>query len=1037
MAKTSRKKKSITVAAATVKNASVTAMDATPTFDPIAWALEGFEGDLPAATIVERRIGYPSASVTLDRSAPIGDVVINENPTAGGVRVHTLQAFSESAELAGTLFVVDPLGDVVRRSEVLGGSEDPEQFEVIGSGSARSIVLRLQRGTDGYPAVKKIVVGATANSPRQVLLEARKLPGHPWAPLAVAMVEERTRKFAKFTLKSQISVAEVRLRYCGDYFAASEEGTITITASDSISGVDAVQISRYADFRDAADFEGADARGWIPFSDGITVYETSLLNSDRLWTAVRGTLDSEPKFAANYGSSLLVATRQNLYSVLPDGDLEHLYDAGEDITALAVHKGQVFVSTGDGQIRRSKNGAVFTVTNPFTDLGAVSTMTSFQNRLYAGSDDIWVFDGAQWTKSTTVVDASVRSLQAVGTRLYAGVGGDIGRKKGRVLAYDGMAWETTRETGEDVVSTLGVGGGMLWAGTASGIVHTAELNGDGSVKFWDVPPQAGEASPLSQIRGSRDGRYVWFLTSDGSYLYDTADQTYTVLTEPLQYPHGLNARYQETTEEDVKELASGSGDVQTSVVATVSMVDLLESSSLALSGTAFNATFTGFVKADRTAEHTFHLTTGPSMGARLYVGGKPDGLLWSGGDKLIDTWDAPDEKTSGKITLTAGQWVPLRLEVWHLEPSSPLVLEWSCEGIKKEVVPSYDLAVSRTGTQTALVSSAELGDLYAFSCLDGRIRTLDADFLTSKRRNIYAKFRDKAGNVGAYVLDDIMRGSQSTDEDASPTNGRILQVGESKTLLHTFTSPSSGSLLAPSREVRVVGVYESIPYHVSTLTRWDQISTIVTIPSTGTPPEGIEGGVSVDLYVRTADTESALMEEDWGVPFSISSIPPSSTTGAGISQSFNIAPRKGKYLQFRMVLTSAAKNITPSVASVAVSYMAAEGSFFFSKVFRLSDFTEALPTPVFRRGVLTANTMPNGGIIKFGISTETDGVGAFDYGRYQEVPLNEVFEFPPGKTEFMLGLILVSVSEENPAVVDEWGLQLEAGKADIKFMSGA
>jgi hypothetical protein len=102
---------------------------------------------------------------------------------------------------------------------------------------------------------------------------------------------------------------------------------------------------------------------------------------------------------------------------------------------------------------------------------------------------------------------------------------------------------------------------------------------------------------------------------------------------------------------------------------------------------------------------------------------------------------------------------------------------------------------------------------------------------------------------------------------------------------------------------------------------------------------------------------------------------------------------------------------------VVLSYLEASASYFFTTLFDTSSEAES-PYPQFRRGLLTANMAPNGGMIKFGYTTDNDSSSTFNFSNYTEITPNTVFELPSPSQYLRFGILFVSVmSDEAPATL--------------------
>jgi len=329
---------------------------------------------------------------------------------------------------------------------------------------------------------------------------------------------------------------------------------------------------------------------------------------------------------------------------------------------------------------------------------------------------------------------------------------------------------------------------------------------------------------------------------------------------------------------------------------------------------------------------------------------------------------------------------------------------------------------------------------------DGNVYLLDDSNLNTTDRNIYVRLKDKAGNyhgspvyTGVYnfyqdsdhIKDNISIGTQTVNGTAI-SDGKIYQIGEDKQIKSLFVAKTSEALYSPDRVVRATGTYEVLPQYIATLTRWDTLTLLTSTPAGTTPIEGLDSGTEVKIYIRSGNSRDECLAADWGVPFSYGTI--GNSTNAGLNTStFNISTVPGKWIQYKIELVSATNNLSPEVRAVTISYVAADSSYFFTKVFDTSAETADAILPEFRRGLLTSNQIPNGGNLVYGYTIDTDPAVTFDFTRYTIIEPNRVFEMPTTSSKIRIGILFVSVGV-NPAIVNDFAVQFDLGESDLKLM---
>src|SRR5262249_12430817 len=96
----------------------------------------------------------------------------------------------------------------------------------------------------------------------------------------------------------------------------------------------------------------------------------------------------------------------------------------------------------------------------------------------------------------------------------------------------------------------------------------------------------------------------------------------------------------------------------------------------------FSVRWTGFIEAPVTGELALHTIS--NDGARLWVNEK----------LLMDEWvDQSETEHTGRLTVTAGQKLPLKLEYFYNGGQGAAKLWWSADGLTKAHVPAAALSL--------------------------------------------------------------------------------------------------------------------------------------------------------------------------------------------------------------------------------------------------------------------------------------------------------------------------------------------------------
>lgn len=342
-------------------------------------------------------------------------------------------------------------------------------------------------------------------------------------------------------------------------------------------------------------------------------------------------------------------------------------------------------------------------------------------------------------------------------------------------------------------------------------------------------------------------------------------------------------------------------------------------------------------------------------------------------------------------------------------------------------------------------SSTEIRDMaywgssaYAIA-KNGNLYSANSSSLLTNNRKVYVRFKNNSNNISnTAVIDNIIFGTASISGSTQEPAGKIHQitpeVTPSGSTVVTYTTNNSpiSALYAPTRKTRESGIYESEPFYVPTLTRWDEVVTVANYPAGAVGGPGLEAGTRIDIYIRTSDTRDGLLEAEWSLPFTYSTIDTGDPTGT-ITSTYSLASFSGNWIQYKAILITATASVTPYIDTVSIYYYASEATYFFTKLFDTKTQLNSSPAPLIRRGLLTYNGIANGGIIKFKYTTESDETGTFQISNYTDITPNSVFTLPTPSQYIRLAALMVSV-DADPAIIDDIGLQIETATDDLYWM---
>jgi len=264
-------------------------------------------------------------------------------------------------------------------------------------------------------------------------------------------------------------------------------------------------------------------------------------------------------------------------------------------------------------------------------------------------------------------------------------------------------------------------------------------------------------------------------------------------------------------------------------------------------------------------------------------------------------------------------------------------------------------------------------------------------------KTVYMRLKDKAGNVS--TLPDTTTTCPDEDADGNPVEGaccqaysisiddlkdfvydsRIVDVDEYGAVTNSFGTTSTATLFSGDRIDEEVGIYTSEIFNgTNDLVSWKSITWTSTEPA----------GTEVVIQIRSGADETTVASATW-----------SDDLTKNDYGYVSIEHITDQYFQFRLVLRSEVRSLSPSVTSVLIRSLTTQASHFFTTNFVLP----ARPT----KGIIEANTfLPVSSDIVFGINTH-DSV---DFAEYQVVELNRLFNIRDSQfgTNLRVGAKLVS-----------------------------
>ena len=227
-------------------------------------------------------------------------------------------------------------------------------------------------------------------------------------------------------------------------------------------------------------------------------------------------------------------------------------------------------------------------------------------------------------------------------------------------------------------------------------------------------------------------------------------------------------------------------------------------------------------------------------------------------------------------------------------------------------------------------------------------------------KKVYLRVKDAAGNES-----DLSVGCSTVSLNLESIkgfipSGRIQDIDEYGQITYSYDSPNGLLFYGGDLIDTEVGIYESEIFNgTNNLVSWRNVSWDSTEPS----------GTTVSIQVRSGASEDDILDEDWSDDLILGS--------NGFS---SIEYISNQFIQFRAILSSQVRDISPSLHSVTIRSLTASATHFFSTNF-------ILPNKI-TSGLITSNSIiPVSADIVFGINTKN----SVDFSEYQIIEPNRIF----------------------------------------------
>lgn len=305
--------------------------------------------------------------------------------------------------------------------------------------------------------------------------------------------------------------------------------------------------------------------------------------------------------------------------------------------------------------------------------------------------------------------------------------------------------------------------------------------------------------------------------------------------------------------------------------------------------------------------------------------------------------------------------------------------------------PSWEFVYRHDEVISDIVEFSSSGVTGIWIVSDNKVTKWTASFT---EKTVYLKLKDKAGNVSALPIKGCPAESENTccnfayslkiaDLKGFVNENRIVDITENGNIVFTYDAPNNRPFFSANQIDEESGIYTSEIFNGSNnLVSWRTISWESTEPE----------GTSVDVQIRSGPSLESVSSSTWS----------HNLVKNGMNAS--IEHITDQYIQFRAILKSRIRDVSPTLTSVTLKNLTSQASHFFTTNFIVPS------RPI--KGILTANTfVPVSADIVFGINTH-DSV---DFGDYQIIEPNRLFTTSQGQfgSNIRIGAKLLSPGSYN------------------------
>lgn len=371
----------------------------------------------------------------------------------------------------------------------------------------------------------------------------------------------------------------------------------------------------------------------------------------------------------------------------------------------------------------------------------------------------------------------------------------------------------------------------------------------------------------------------------------------------------------------------------------------------------------------------------------LYAGSSESTNIYRGN---LDTFSFIKSFNSVGKDITKIKTVPnIVLQEASPEDQSTKVISSIGDSLFKHSVPSWEFFYKHDEPIHDFLDYGPPGSESLYVISNDKISRWSKNLIT---KNVFLRLRDKSGNISeSPSLSEVCPNDNNdfcyqfayslniSDLKNFINESRIVDITEYGEIVFTYDSPNNKPFYSADEIDEEKGIYVSEVFNGSNdIVSWKTISWDSNEPV----------GTSVDIQIRSSVTSDDIENQEWS--------PNLNRSSDGLVSIEHITDQ---YIQFRAILLSQTRDLSPSLTSVTVRNITTQSSHFFTTNF-------IMPSRI-TKGILTTNTViPVSADIIFGINTKN----STDFGDYQIIEPNRLFTTSQGQfgKDFRIGAKLLS-----------------------------